>query len=165
MADVEDITDQARSVKRCFRCEKLRPRSMFSPDRARKDGLHFYCKPCIAELQRLRGKQEKVRERDRAWKRAHPYYGKARQAKRRSKVGGTWTIADIMRLLELQRHKCAHTFCRASLKGGYHIDHIMPLALGGSNAPSNLQLLCAPCNLSKSARHPIDFAQMKGLLL
>lgn len=121
----------------------------------------------VNELQRLRSAAggEKERERDRACQKAHPEKNRANQARRRAKGRGTWTKADISRLMELQKHKCAHTFCRTSLKGGYHIDHIMPLALGGSNAPSNLQLLCVPCNLSKASRHPVDFAQMRGLLL
>ena len=31
-----------------------------------------------------------------------------------------------------------------------HIDHLIPVALGGSNHPDNLQLLCANCNREKS---------------
>lgn len=79
--------------------------------------------------------------------------------------GGFYTKEDIKFLMDVQRGKCAHSWCRVSLKAGHHIDHIMPVALGGGSDRRNLQLLCPPCNLSKSARHPIDFAQMHGLLL
>ena len=30
-----------------------------------------------------------------------------------------------------------------------HIDHIKPVAKGGTNDPSNLQILCEKCNLAK----------------
>jgi len=36
-----------------------------------------------------------------------------------------------------------------------HIDHIIPLGVGGTNDLSNLQLLCEPCNLAKG-RQLID---------
>ena len=39
--------------------------------------------------------------------------------------------------------------CGSSEKLEY--DHIIPIALGGSNTDRNLQLLCEPCNRSKSA--------------
>ena len=37
-----------------------------------------------------------------------------------------------------------------------HIDHIHPIAAGGTNAPDNLQLLCARCNSRKGAR-PFEY--------
>lgn len=46
-----------------------------------------------------------------------------------------------------------------------HVDHVMPLALGGDNTRSNIQILCAPCNLSKNAAHPVDYARSLGKLL
>jgi hypothetical protein len=30
-------------------------------------------------------------------------------------------------------------------------DHVIPVALGGSSTPANLQVLCAPCNRAKGA--------------
>jgi 5-methylcytosine-specific restriction endonuclease McrA len=75
---------------------------------------------------------------------------------------GSHTGSDIQKLYALQRGKCV--CCAVSLKSGYHVDHVMPLSLGGSNWPSNLQLLCPRCNLRKSAKHPSDFAHEIGRL-
>lgn len=81
-----------------------------------------------------------------------------------AKAGGTHTPADLKRILHAQGHRCP--YCRADLrKVKKHLDHVMPLALGGSNGPENLAWLCAPCNLSKGAKEPIAFAQQRGLLL
>lgn len=73
--------------------------------------------------------------------------------------------ADIASLLmALQRSRCAN--CTTDLrKSGHHLDHIEPLARGGANVDSNVQLLCPPCNLRKSARDPIAWANQQGRLL
>ena len=88
---------------------------------------------------------------------------KAAKAMRRS-ADGVVHQDDVVWLLEMQRWKCA--VCAQSIKkGGYHLDHIMPLARGGTNHRENLQVLCPACNLSKSAKHPVDFMQQRGMLL
>lgn len=109
---------------------------------------------------------EKVKAAKAAWAKANPEAGRAYAAKRRSQaahVGGSWTKADINGLLRAQRCRCAA--CRESIKTGYEIDHIQPLSKGGHNNPSNLQLLCLPCNRRKHARDPIEFMQSLGRLL
>jgi 5-methylcytosine-specific restriction endonuclease McrA len=40
------------------------------------------------------------------------------------------------------------------------IDHIVPLAQGGTNDISNLQTLCAKCNREKSAKIDIRFRRL-----
>lgn len=72
--------------------------------------------------------------------------------------------ADIKkRLFSMQQGKCA--YCYKYLGDDYHLDHIMPLSLGGDNTDNNIQLLHSKCNLQKHAKHPVDFMQSKGYLL
>ena len=76
---------------------------------------------------------------------------------------GKLSTGLAVRLLKLQRGKCA--CCGEALGADYHLDHIMPLALGGTNTDDNMQLLTATCNMQKHAKHPIDFMQQKGFLI
>lgn len=69
----------------------------------------------------------------------------------------------LPKLREVQGDKCA--ICSTKLSGKGHLDHIVPLARGGKHEPSNLQFLCAPCNLHKSDRDPITHMQSLGRLL
>lgn len=85
-----------------------------------------------------------------------------RRAKKRDS-GGKLSIGLAERLFEMQRGKCA--CCGEPLGNNYHLDHIMPLALGGANTDNNIQLLRAKCNQAKYAKHPIDYMQSKGFLL
>lgn len=56
-------------------------------------------------------------------------------------------------LMSEQGGKCAG--CEADLgKTAFHLDHVMPIKLGGRNIDSNIQLLCKPCNQTKHAKHP-----------
>ena len=67
------------------------------------------------------------------------------------------------RLFRLQKGLCA--CCREPLGSGFHLDHIMPLALGGRHEDSNMQLLRKRCNHQKCAKHPVDFMRERGFLL
>lgn len=79
-------------------------------------------------------------------------------------TGGRLSKGLTKKLLKLQRGKCA-CGCKQPLGDSFHRDHIMPLALGGSNTDDNIQLLRAICNMQKTAKHPIDFMQKRGFLL
>ena len=64
-----------------------------------------------------------------------------------------WPKTTRMRLLHAQDFRCA--LCMGPL-GFYdsHIDHVVPLAAGGEDALSNLQLTHGSCNLRKGGRDP-----------
>jgi len=85
-------------------------------------------------------------------------YRAQRSANRRGAMkgaGGEHTLAEVLVLYSSQNGACA--CCAVSLINGYHRDHIMPIALGGSNDIGNIQLLCPPCNRLKGAKHPDEF--------
>lgn len=82
---------------------------------------------------------------------------------RRKKNGGNHSGEDVISIFKLQRGKCA--YCRVRLNKKRHVDHVIPLASGGSNDRTNLQILCAQCNLKKGAKDPIAFMQANGRLL
>lgn len=94
---------------------------------------------------------------------AYRIYKQNRRA--REAAGGGRVSKDITdKLLRLQRGKCA--CCHVELsKVEFHLDHIIPLAKGGKHSDENMQLLCKPCNLSKSDRLPHEFMQKRGFLL
>ncbi len=55
----------------------------------------------------------------------------------------------------LERDRCQCQSCgQAGLEANLEVDHIIPLALGGSNDLSNLQTLCRSCNQRK--KHYLD---------
>lgn len=82
---------------------------------------------------------------------------------RKIENGGKLSHDLAERLFKLQRGKCP--CCGENLGNDYHLDHIIPLKLGGSNEDSNIQLLRSSCNHKKQARHPIEYMQSRGFLL
>ena len=113
---------------------------------------------------------EKIADSILAYKKSNPEKRQAINRNRRARefsAEGKHTAADVLAIFEKQQGLCAN--CQTKLfksgKQKYHVDHIMPLALGGSNWPSNLQCLCPFCNLSKGAKHPDDWAAENGRLI
>lgn len=90
-------------------------------------------------------------------------YNQNRKAKKRMQAGQI-SKGIVKKLMALQEGKC--TNCKADLhEVGHHLDHIMPIDLGGAHADENLQLLCPTCNLRKFNKDPIAWANENGRLL
>jgi 5-methylcytosine-specific restriction endonuclease McrA len=131
------------------------------------------------EADRIRDRDAQYTEERRAertesmrrWRAANPEKERAinrlkssmRRAMQRN-ASGKVSIDIADRLMTLQQGKC--TVCRCDLRlSGYHLDHRIPLALGGAHEDRNIELLCPTCNTSKQAKHPVDFMQSRGFLL
>ena len=169
---------------RCCKCGEDKPQTEFHAGRTE-------CKPCKkaiswankkrrlasdpnyrarrnAELREWKRRNpEKVRVWRRAWKKTplSKLAARLRERATRSRTNalGRGVTRHCLQLLVLQRGRCA--VCRVQLGDDKHLDHIIPLAAGGGHEVGNFQWLCPPCNLSKHAKHPVDFMQSRGYLL
>lgn len=109
---------------------------------------------------------EKARRLGAEWRKKHPEAVTRHNHNRRAMkiASGGRLSTDIIKRLHLsQKGKCP--CCHEPLGENYHLDHIMPLYMGGSNSDENVQLLRAECNLQKSTKHPVDFMRSRGFLL
>lgn len=99
---------------------------------------------------RRKGKdEEKARERNRVWRRVNRDLTNATTRKRRARKAnayGTCSVEQATARIEFYGGMCA--YCRVAPHE--QLDHVIPLARGGTNWPSNFRPSCKSCNLSKN---------------
>lgn len=152
-------TPEARSKARASRKASLAAGN-WTPASGERAGNWKGGKQAFLQRQREGGK---AAARLRAYRAKNPDKVREFTKRRNSRKIGRLPRGTVQRIREMQRGRCA--ICRASIKAGYHLDHIMPLALGGEHAPRNIQLLCETCNVRKNAKHPITYMRELGRLL
>lgn len=118
--------------------------------------------------QRQRVKRADQRKVDfQRWQRTNSHKTRSYSANRRAmkaRAEGIVTPEDIERIYRMQKGRCA--YCRKKLGKIYERDHVIPLSKGGSNRPSNTQLVCRfKCNQRKRNKDPLVFARECGLLI
>ncbi|TWW38974.1 HNH endonuclease [Pseudomonas aeruginosa] len=181
------ISQRSTSNKTCLECHSARKAEHYLTNRQHYDRYHSaYRKAHRAECRaygkkwadankekiRLKGVASRAANRESLLVRKREYAKQNREkyniysSNRRARVRnaeGRHTASDIRRIFEFQRGRCAN--CLIMLNSRYEIDHIVALSRGGSNWPSNIQLLCMPCNRSKHAMDPIAWKQAQGMLI
>jgi 5-methylcytosine-specific restriction endonuclease McrA len=124
-------------------------------------------KELVAEKERQKylANREAIKRRVAKYQKEHPEQTRLlhrlkanrRRALLREAGGEQYKPADVERLIAAQAGLCV--YCRTSLAQGFHVDHRIPVARGGTNDARNIQLLCPPCNMAKSDKLPEDFEE------
>jgi len=124
-----------------------------------KAGGILRCYGC-AKVRRLTRKLERERERRAEWRDASdPRYEILRSRednkshRRRVRISATSDVSNA-EIADLRRSRktCPNCGCRFSSRNPATIEHIIPLALGGTHTRDNLRLWCRSCNSSRGAR-------------
>ena len=133
--------DAMREVKGpCSECAKIAKRNWraTNPEIAARSSASAWAK----------ANPERHSANSKRWIQANMWYATKSTNDRRARklnAEGTFTKDDIVRLFDSQGGKCKQCDSTERLE----VDHIIPLAKGGSNWPSKLQILCRSCNAKK----------------
>ena len=105
----------------------------------------------------------KAAERQRKYRKANPEKVREWRHHRQSKKYSRLPRGSVKKIYDYQKGKCA--VCKRKVGSDYHIDHILPLAKGGTHEKHNIQILCPSCNVRKSDKDPVEYMQAKGMLI
>lgn len=185
-------SERISSSAKCKECERIRLSSQEFKELRKRSYREALSKMTPEELHELREKNNKKnrgcyaknkeenarkkkeyfeRNKERIYAYNREYYKKNRQYQtaansrrraRKSQSESHHTHADIERIFLRQKKRCA--CCNCALDK-FHVDHIFPLALGGSNGVENIQILCPTCNMRKGGKDPFEWARLNGRLL
>lgn len=134
-ASAEAYVPRNRHVS-CPRCGTL----------VRTDAPTAHCDACRTDAKRERDRRREADPRRRAYRSIQG--ARRRAAKRMVDVTPEYEV-----MLRASRKRCPKCRCSLTDEAGKpnskHIDHIVPLAHGGTHTVGNIRVLCARCNLSR----------------
>lgn len=121
--------------KYCAGCDKIKALNCFAPDKRNKTcGKQGRCRDCNHAATRPAAKRYE------------------RQRRRKQTISGRHTAEQWAEVLARYNYQC---LCCGSMDN-IQKDHVMPIAMDGTDNIDNLQPLCATCNNRKGARY-IDY--------
>ena len=150
--------------------ERARKRFCISREAVREYAKAAYRKNADKIKAAQRANRSHIREVEKKYWGDHPEKRAVKNQRRRARLTGSYIATpDLLeRAYVFIRNtpglKCYWCGFRVAM-GKRHVDHIIPLVRGGSHSPANLCCSCAPCNLSKGAKLPEEFATQGELTL
>lgn len=172
----ENVTPKRR---RCVDCGKRRLIGQFYRDAKARGGFKPRCRSCWqirAKANRLKNPEsrtwrlaareryegtETARERNVRYRRSFRCLLSTRLAAHRHRAKGhgvehDLTRSDLKRLLQEFFGRCA--YCRVPVPD-FHLDHVVPVQLGGPDVPANLVPACMTCNRTKGRKNVFELYQ------
>ena len=147
----------AAGKKQCFKCDRVKQVSEFSPTTRGVGGTAAYCRPCMSRYQSSRSTHRayvylwRVKNRNR-----YLAQHSAHQQRRRACVAdGTVTPTFVRRLYS---KSCCHYCRRRTSRAQRTLDHKVPLSRNGAHSASNIVMACGRCNFRKSTMTDKEFA-------
>lgn len=136
-----------RAARRDDLSAKQRERYRKNPDRTKQ-----YCRQWRAANRERKNASERAR-RLKNWERTSQLT-RITKAKRRDRIAGArYQLRDWQAMCDWFGDACLCCHSSAPIT----VDHVIPLARGGTNTIENLQPLCDKCNKSKGARRATDY--------
>lgn len=160
-----DIPDE----KECTQCGRILPIDNFWVHKGKRDKHNSVCVDCSSEYQKKyhQKNREEILAYQRQWHRENDPGNKwaIERRKRRNDSEGEYNLVDIFRQWHHQNGRCFWCGDRCGSKPAhhkeYHVDHLIPVANGGTDYPRNLVIACPGCNISKSNKLPIEYKRYR----
>lgn len=132
-------------MKKCSICGETKPLSHYYERKNGRGGVYPRCRQC-----------EQERNKSRKGRHSH---SKEINAKKNHRRRGVKTSSLDMKIAN---YTSVFGVClKCGTKGTLQYDHVVPIALGGIGDFTNLQMLCADCNIRKGATYA-DYRHKHG---
>lgn len=131
-------------------CRPCAKRRALSADERREYQRNWYAENKEKHSERIRRHRRKN----------HASVIEAERQKKYVRRGVAGKLSKGIELVLLSQQMGLCPCCNRELGDNYHLDHIMPIKLGGTNTDDNVQLLRAECNLRKGAKHPDEWRKI-----
>jgi HNH endonuclease len=147
---------QSHSRHRDANLARKRNRRKEDPDRIRQQARKSYQRHKDTVIQRAcdwaKENADRMRLKNQKWKRENPDKVRAAKERRRAREYDAF-LEDIDRQILFERDEGICGICKLPVdRDNFHVDHVMPYALGGQHCYSNVQVAHPYCNLSKAAK-------------
>jgi 5-methylcytosine-specific restriction endonuclease McrA len=128
-------------------------------DKARREAIRDTINAKKREYYHSTGKTVGDVWRKANWSNVLTYAKNAKTKRRLIERTSTLTGPQLHKWVSDQVKIC--TYCNTNCSDAYHVDHVIPLAIGGAHEISNLTIACPTCNISKGKKTPEEWKQIK----